>query len=108
VQYLAQCDWIADVPRTAFEPPPKVDSAIVRLSPYQIGNPASNPRFLDQLVKLGFATRRKMLRNNLKSLLDSDRVPPILEQLGIESQVRAEELSLRQWIDLSNLLETLI
>ena len=108
VQYLAQCDWIADVPRTAFEPPPKVDSAIVRLSPYQIENPASNPRFLDQLVKLGFATRRKMLRNNLKSLLDSDRVSAILEQLGIEPQARAEELSLRQWINLSNLLETFI
>ncbi|PZV24719.1 MAG: 16S rRNA (adenine(1518)-N(6)/adenine(1519)-N(6))-dimethyltransferase [Snowella sp.] len=108
VQYLAKCDWIADVPRTAFEPPPKVDSAIVRLSPYQIENPASNPRFLDQLVKLGFATRRKMLRNNLKSLLDSDRVSAILEQLGIEPQARAEELSLRQWINLSNLLETLI
>ena len=49
-----------------------------------------------------------MLRNNLKSLLDSDRVASILEELGIESQARAEELSLRQWIDLSNLLETLI
>jgi len=108
VQYLAQCDWIADVPRTAFEPPPKVDSAIIRLSPYEIENPANNPRFLDQLVKLGFATRRKMLRNNLKSLLDSDRVTPILEQLAIEPQARAEELGLRQWIDLSNLLETII
>ena len=49
-----------------------------------------------------------MLRNNLKSLLDSDRVSAILEQLGIEPQARAEELSLRQWINLSNLLETFI
>lgn len=108
VQYLAQCDWIADVPRTAFEPPPRVDSAIIRLSPYQIQHPASNPRFLDRLVKLGFATRRKMLRNNLKSLLESDRLASVLEELGIETQARGEELSLKQWIDLSNLLETLI
>ena len=108
VQYLANCDWIADVPRTAFEPPPKVDSAIIRLSPYEIENPANNPRFLDRLVKLGFATRRKMLRNNLKSLLESDRATSILEQLKIEPEARAEELSLRQWIDLSNILEPLI
>lgn len=108
VQYLAKCDWIADVPRFAFEPPPKVDSAIIRLSPYEIENPANNPRFLDRVVKLGFATRRKMLRNNLKSLLDSDRLALLLEQFEISPEARAEELSLSQWIDLSNLLETLI
>ncbi|MEB3310679.1 MAG: 16S rRNA (adenine(1518)-N(6)/adenine(1519)-N(6))-dimethyltransferase RsmA [Snowella sp.] len=108
IQYLARCDWIADVPKTAFSPPPQVDSAVVRLVPYQIANPADNPRFLDQIVKLGFASRRKMLRNNLKSLLDSDRLTQILEQLGIDSQARAEELSLSQWISLSNLLEPLI
>jgi 16S rRNA (adenine1518-N6/adenine1519-N6)-dimethyltransferase len=108
VQYLAHCEWIAEVPQKAFQPPPQVDSAILRLSPYTLASPAHNPRFLDQLVKLGFANRRKMLRNNLKSLLDGDRLMPILEDLQIEVQVRAEELSLSQWIDLSNQLESLL
>jgi 16S rRNA (adenine1518-N6/adenine1519-N6)-dimethyltransferase len=49
-----------------------------------------------------------MLRNNLKSLLDGDRLMPILKDLQIEAQVRAEELSLSQWIDLSNQLESLL
>lgn len=106
VQYLARCEWIAEVPKKAFQPPPQVDSAILRLSPYTLTSPAHNPRFLDQLVKLGFANRRKMLRNNLKSLLDGDRLMPILKDLQIEAQIRAEELSLSQWIDLSNQLES--
>ena len=108
VQYLAHCEWIAEVPKKAFQPPPQVDSAILRLSPYTLTSPAHNPRFLEQLVKLGFANRRKMLRNNLKSLLDGDRLMPILKDLQIEAQVRAEELSLSQWIDLSNQLESLL
>ncbi|MGL5034343.1 MAG: 16S rRNA (adenine(1518)-N(6)/adenine(1519)-N(6))-dimethyltransferase RsmA [Microcystaceae cyanobacterium] len=106
VQYLAECEWIAAVPKQAFQPPPKVDSAIVRLRPRLLENPANNPLFLDQLVKLGFANRRKMLRNNLKGLLDGDRLLPLLESLQISSETRAEELGLDQWIALSNLLET--
>jgi 16S rRNA (adenine1518-N6/adenine1519-N6)-dimethyltransferase len=66
VQYLATCEWICHVPAKAFYPPPKVDSAVVRLKPRPIATPAVNPRKLDMLVKLGFATKRKMLRNNLK------------------------------------------
>lgn len=108
VQYLARCEWIAAVPKKAFQPPPQVDSAIVRLSPASLALTAHNPRFLDQLVKLGFANRRKMLRNNLKSLLDGDRLIPILEGLQIQAQARAEELSLSEWIDLSNQLEVLL
>ena len=104
MQYLAQVDWIAEVPRTAFKPPPQVNSAIIRLRPYQRENPAQNPAFLEKLVKLGFANRRKMLRNNLKGLIDSDRLLTALETLTISAEARAEEVSLEQWIELSNLL----
>ncbi len=104
MQYLAQVDWIAEVPRTAFKPPPQVSSAIMRLRPYQRENPAQNPSFLEQLVKLGFANRRKMLRNNLKGLMDIDRLLTALERLKINPEARAEEISLEQWIELSNLL----
>lgn len=102
VQYLATAELIADISRCAFSPPPKVDSAIVRLRPRPISPPANNPKMLDTLVKLGFASRRKMLRNNLKSIIDSDRLLSLLEQLNIDSQVRAEDLSLQDWIFLSN------
>lgn len=104
VQYLASCEWICEVPAQAFYPPPKVDSAVVRLCPQLIATPANNPRQLDILVKLGFANRRKMLHNNLKGIIDSDHLTELLEQLEINPQCRAEELSLQQWIAFSNQL----
>ena len=68
VQYLAECEWICDVPARAFQPPPKVDSAVVRLKPRRSLLAVDSPQRLETLVKVGFANRRKMLRNNLKGL----------------------------------------
>lgn len=106
VQYLAECELICTVPAKAFYPPPKVDSAVVRLRPRLIQPPANNPHFLETLVKLGFASKRKMLRNNLKSVIDGDRLSSILESLGAQPQDRAEDLSLSQWVALSNALDS--
>lgn len=102
IQYLASCEWITDVPFTAFYPPPKVDSAIVRLRPQPVPPNVSDPKKLENLINLGFANRRKMLRNNLKGIIDGDLLTQILEQLEINPQCRAEELSLEQWIALSS------
>ncbi len=105
VQYLATCEYICDVPSIAFYPPPKVDSAVVRLTPSVVSTPAINPKYLDTLLKLGFANRRKMLKNNLKSIIDSDRLTQLLEKLNINPHSRAENLSVQEWITLSNQLE---
>jgi 16S rRNA (adenine1518-N6/adenine1519-N6)-dimethyltransferase len=102
VQYLASCEQICDVPATAFYPPPKVDSVIIKLRPRLINNPANNPRQLETLIKLGFASRRKMLRNNLKSVIELDNLNQLLENLNLNPQCRAEDLSLDNWILLSN------
>ena len=125
VQYLAVCQYICDVPAKAFYPPPKVDSAVVRLQPQIRENPASNPQLLETIVKVGFSSKRKMLRNNLKSLFDSyqaspatlsdrslratlsDRLTSLLEQLKVNPQARGEDLSVQQWIALSNQLHLL-
>ncbi|AFZ56238.1 16S rRNA (adenine(1518)-N(6)/adenine(1519)-N(6))-dimethyltransferase RsmA [Anabaena cylindrica FACHB-243] len=104
VQYLADCELICTVPASAFHPPPKVDSAVVRLLPRQIEIPANSPKKLENLVKLGFGAKRKMLRNNLQSVIDRDLLTQLLEQLGINPQVRAEDLSVAQWVNLSNCL----
>jgi 16S rRNA (adenine1518-N6/adenine1519-N6)-dimethyltransferase len=104
VQYLANCELICDVPARDFYPPPKVDSAVIRLQPKVNENPAKNPQFLQTLVKVGFANKRKMLRNNLKSMVESDRLDRVFTQLNINPQSRAEELSLEEWINLSNCL----
>lgn len=104
VQYLADCELICTVPARDFYPAPKVDSAVVRLRP-QIRQPVNDPKFLEGLVKLGFAEKRKMLRNNLRSAIERDRLTEVLEQLGINPQVRAEDLSLENWVKLSNILQ---
>jgi 16S rRNA (adenine1518-N6/adenine1519-N6)-dimethyltransferase len=104
VQYLASCELICTVPAKAFYPPPKVDSAVVKLLPRPIQTPANNPHQLETLIKLGFASRRKMLRNNLKSIIEPEQLTQLLEQLNIDPQARAENLSLEQWINLSNKL----
>lgn len=102
VQYLASCELICDVPARAFYPQPKVDSVVIRLRPRTLEYPANNPRQLETLIKLGFASRRKMLRNNLQSLIKIADLTSVLEQLNFNPQCRAEDLNLAQWILLSN------
>jgi 16S rRNA (adenine1518-N6/adenine1519-N6)-dimethyltransferase len=105
VQYLANCEYICDVPAKAFYPAPKVDSAVLRLCPRPITHPANNPQYLETLLKLGFSSKRKMLRNNLQSVISRDQLTQLLEQLEINPQVRAEDLSVEQWVNLTNLME---
>ncbi len=104
VQYLAHCELICPVLARDFSPPPKVDSAVVRLTPRKLDIAATSPKLLDNLVRLGFGTRRKMLRNNLQSAIDREELIPLLEKLDLSAEVRAEDLSLEQWIQLSNLV----
>ncbi|MEL6381631.1 MAG: 16S rRNA (adenine(1518)-N(6)/adenine(1519)-N(6))-dimethyltransferase RsmA [Cyanobacteria bacterium J06626_18] len=102
VQYLADCDIICEVPPTAFKPPPKVFSAVIRLCPRPFPLQAQDRRLLQQLVKLGFASKRKMLRNNLASVIDRADLLTLFEELNIPENVRAEDLSTVNWVTLSN------
>lgn len=102
VQYLAECELICTVPAGAFYPPPKVDSAVVSLVPRQFEPQAMNVKRLETLVKLGFGSKRKMLRNNLQAVVERGDLTQLLEQLSINPQARAEELSVTQWVTLSN------
>ncbi|MEO1622081.1 MAG: 16S rRNA (adenine(1518)-N(6)/adenine(1519)-N(6))-dimethyltransferase RsmA [Cyanobacteria bacterium J06632_3] len=101
-QYLADCEEICPVPPSAFKPAPKVESAVIRLKPRPFPTPAQDPARLSQIVKLGFAQKRKMLRNNLQSLIDRDTLSQILETLAINPQTRAEGLSVTNWVNLSD------
>lgn len=102
VQYLATCEFICDVPAKDFYPVPQVDSAVVRLRPRPIEVPANNPQLLEKLVKHGFASKRKMLRNNLQSIIGRESLTDILTELHLNPNCRAEDLSVSQWIQLTN------
>lgn len=98
-QLHCKVENLFEVPPTAFRPPPKVDSAIVRLTPYASSPwPACDAGHLQAVVRTAFSARRKTLRNNLKGLIDSTA----LEALGIDPGARAETLALTDFIAMSN------
>ncbi len=104
VQYLAHCELICPVPARDFSPPPKVDSAVIRLTPRRLSIEPNSPKVLDNLVRLGFGSRRKMLRNNLQGAIDREALTELLISMDINTETRAEDLSIEQWIHLSNLV----
>ncbi|MBD2112839.1 MULTISPECIES: 16S rRNA (adenine(1518)-N(6)/adenine(1519)-N(6))-dimethyltransferase RsmA [Cyanophyceae] len=102
VQYLADCELVCPVPARAFQPPPQVDSAVVKITPRPPVTPSDDLAGFDRLVKLGFGSKRKMLRNNLKGVVDRDELEAMMTALAIEPTARAEDLSVEQWVALSN------
>ncbi len=101
VQYYCQTECLFDVPPESFDPQPKVDSAIVRLEPYKtIPYAAKNIEHLNKLVNLAFQQRRKTLRNTLKQLVDTT----VIESLDINTGLRPENLSVEDYVNLSNIL----
>lgn len=100
-QYLCQVEHLFDVPPSAFRPEPKVQSAIVRLTPWKASPwPQCSEPHLRALVKSAFAHRRKTLRNNLKEIISSTQ----LQALGIDPGARAETLELTHFIEITNAL----
>ena len=99
LQYRFVMDWLLDVPPESFDPAPKVDSAVIRLIPraQEELTVRDEARFA-ALVAAAFGQRRKMLRNNLKGLVDDG----LFERLGIAPTARAEELPLSDYIALAN------
>lgn len=106
MQYLATCRIVRIVPPSAFKPAPKVESAVIEMIPRPWPRPAQDPRWFSVLVKQGFATRRKMLMNALQSLVPKEAVMTALLQLQLDPEVRAERLTVDQWITLSDLLSS--
>ncbi len=104
IQYLAECRLICPVLAKHFAPPPKVDSAVIQLIPRTFSVQLEQPAWLDRLVRLGFSSRRKMLRNNLQTVADREKLGQLFLALGLTEDVRAEDLSVQQWVELSNRL----
>ena len=95
LQYRFVIDWLFDVPPECFDPPPRVDSAVLRMIPRPVGDlNARCEKTLSELVASAFAQRRKMLRNNLKGILKDED----FERLGIRPTARAEELSVADYV----------
>nr|WP_249742158.1 16S rRNA (adenine(1518)-N(6)/adenine(1519)-N(6))-dimethyltransferase RsmA [Thalassospira tepidiphila] len=98
-QYLCDCDILFDVHRSAFTPPPKVTSAVVQLRPKADRGTDINLDSLAKITQAAFGQRRKMLRASLKTL--NVNVGELLAKAGITETVRAEELSVADFVRLT-------
>lgn len=99
-QFYWQVSLGREVPAELFTPPPKVDSQILILKRRpELAFPDVDVKQFFQLVKAGFAQRRKTISNSLSGglRLGRDEVLPRLEAAGLEPGVRAQTLSLEEW-----------
>ncbi len=104
VQVRWEVSILKHVGPDCFHPRPKVDSTVIRLTPRPAGDlPVFDHRLFDATIRRGFAQRRKQLRNGLE--IPVERWSEICAVLGVPEAVRGEDLSLRQWVDLTNLLD---
>jgi len=100
MQSCFEIESLIDVPPESFNPPPKVQSAVVRLIPKPDAPDAQIISKLSDATRLAFANKRKTLRNNLKSILSTEQ----LQNAGLDPQARAETLSLEQFLLLAKML----
>ena len=101
LQYRYVIDKQLDVPPEAFQPPPKVDSAIVRMIPFAPHElPEVDERVLGEVVTAAFSQRRKMLRNTLAAF--RDRVD--FEALGFDLQRRAEDVPVAEYVKVAQIV----
>lgn len=98
-QYYCQIIPVLEVPPTSFKPAPKVDSAVVKLIPYQQKpHPVNDVKILSRVTTEAFNQRRKTIRNSLSNMFTAEQ----LVQLNIDPNLRAENLTVEQYCQLAN------
>ncbi len=103
-QLYFDVELLFDISAKHFSPPPKVESSIVKLVP-KADVEIEHPDLFEQVVRASFSQRRKTLLNNLtRSLIEkSDENIAILAECGLDEKVRAEQISIENFLKLTNL-----
>ena len=104
MQAWYEIEYLFTVPEHVFNPPPKVKSAVIRMTRNRVRQLGCDERLFKQVVKTAFNQRRKTLRNSLRNLVGKE-CEILSEQIFDE---RPERLSVQQFIDLTNRLENYI
>lgn len=99
-QHCCQVTPLFDIAPSAFVPPPRVFSSVVRLTPRAAA--VGNLSRLETVTAAAFGQRRKMLRSSLRAAIDNPE--PVLAKLGLSPTARAEELSVDDFVALANCL----
>ncbi len=109
--------YMMKVSKKFFSPAPKVDSAIIHISNISKDNFAPTPSPLKhspsdgermdmeekffQIVKAGFAHKRKVLKKNLEAVLEKEKINEIFKKLNLNEKSRAEELAIDKWLEIT-------
>ncbi len=108
IAYYAKANLVLDVPSTDFLPEPKVNSAVVTLNlNTQLQEKVLDDKTFFSIVKGGFAQRRKIFLNSIDNILiqygiNKEEFKNILKEYGIDEMVRAENISIDNYINISN------
>lgn len=105
LKYFGESEILMNVPKTVFMPKPKVDSAVIRLK-IRDNIDIEEVESLEKVLRAGFGKRRKTILNSLSSGLNREKIEvlEILEKLGINENSRAENLSLEEFLALTEML----
>ena len=112
IHYYTEPKRVLEVPNTAFIPAPKVNSSVIQLEILKTPSvKVKNEEELFKLIKIAFMQKRKTLINalaNSKKYGNKEQIEKVLRELKIDLQIRPEKLTLEQFAELSNLIETKI
>ena len=103
LQLLARCESVCPVPPRCFQPPPKVQSEVIRLDPLP-AEQRPDPelcRSVERLLKQAFLARRKMLRNTLSAVRPPQELKQLALDAGIDLQQRPQDVDPQNWVALA-------
>lgn len=106
IKYFSEAEKITNVPKSVFMPQPKIDSTVLKLKLRKYRDDVDESK-LFALVHAGFNKRRKTILNSLADAVDKEKLRLAFDKLGINEKLRAENLSLDDFIDLTKTIETL-
>ena len=101
LQAYYNIEYLFKVPPSVFNPPPKVDSGVIRLIRNNVTNIGCDTKLFKRIIKTCFNQRRKMISNSIKSIVKDLNDDPIFKK-------RPEQLSVKEFVYLTNLVERLM
>ena len=110
IQAWYDVEYLFTVEPSVFNPPPKVQSAVIRMTRNQVERLGCDELLFKRVVKTVFNQRRKMLRVSLKQLLSNDAIATLNAQLSalgseLSLALRPEQLTITQFVELTNMVE---
>ncbi|WP_434504399.1 16S rRNA (adenine(1518)-N(6)/adenine(1519)-N(6))-dimethyltransferase RsmA [Prevotella sp.] len=108
IQAWYDVEYLFTVDENVFNPPPKVKSAVIRMTRNNVTDLGCDEKLFKRLVKTVFNQRRKMLRGSIKQMFSNEHMPsPDFFTMDIMTK-RPEQLSVKQFIDLTNIVEKVL